>query len=232
MKKNTLGWQRLAALFVLSLLIMSSCGIETFVYLYPPRRNYENSNSDDDANRYCEFKTADSTNSTSASAYFRGTEIYYRIYENEADCSSDITVIDKRNEDNPSGVALYVLETKKYALLGFNEGSSDIRPLITSSAADRTIRFRLEDYGGTADPAKLRINGSIAGTPCRSRAISGDRLFKNTTIQSSDSDVTSSSTPSLTHFFVNFYAVSYGYDQNFRTVYSSIAHLGFIKIDK
>ncbi len=216
----------LAGLLLMSLCIIS-CGIETFAYLYPPRRDYENSNLDDESKRYCRFITADSSNDPQ---YFKGTEIYYRIYEKESDCTADISMISTKNDNNPSGVVEYILGTKKYALLGRDTSPSGSRPLIGRAASDQTVRFRLQDYGG--DPAGFTLNGTPWGIPYRSSDIIGNKMFNSSTIHSSDSDVFPSSSPSTSYFFVNFYAASYGYDKNFRTLYSSAAHLGYIKLNK
>jgi len=226
-----------AAWSVSLVLLFTACGIEDIIYLYPPTRTYENSNLDDVSKRYCEFRTADSENARSeAEPYFKGTEIYYRIYESEADCVAATKDIEKRNEDNPAGIALYLLETINYSRLAFQNIDIWLRPLIVKSNVNRRIRFRLQNYssGGTGSIAALTIDGAFKGVPCRGqRIVEEKRLFTGANISRDDVDVVkTSSAASQAFWYVNFYAASYGYDDSFKTIYSSVAHLGFIKIDK
>ena len=226
-----------AAWSVSLVLLFTACGIEDIIYLYPPIRMYENSNLDDVSKRYCEFRTADSENARSEAApYFKGTEIYYRIYESEADCVAATKDIEKRNEDNPAGIALYLLETINYSRLAFQNIDIWLRPLIVKSNVNRLIRLRLQNYssGRTGSVAALTVDGVFKGIPCRGqRIVEEKRLFTSANINRNDVDVAkTTATASQPFWYVNFYAASYGYDDSFKTIYSSVTHLGFIKIDK
>lgn len=218
---------------------IAACGIENVVYLYPPPQDsvYDTSDLVDASKRYCRFTTADSLNTGSAAEYFQGTEIYYRIYEREADCIEDRTQINRYNDSNPSSVAQYLQDTKKYARLRCSGISASQRPLIARSGSDRNVRFRLQDYGipGSGfDPALLTVGGSSLGIPYRDgKIISSKQEFKGTHITVGDEDVQRASVSvSESYWYVHFYAVSYGYDKSFRTLYSSLTALGFIRVDR
>lgn len=209
-----------------------SCGIERLIYFEKPRRTYDTSDLEDISRRYCAFTTADSVNTVNAAGYFQGTEIYYRIYEHGRDCTSDQSTINRYNEDNPANAAHYLQDSKKYYRLSTSK--TNRRPLIRAAAADMSVRFRLQDYGDSTDPAQLTIAGALLGIPYRNAGLlSTKRRFDHMSISTDDDDVQKTSwTDSDAFWWVNFYAVSYGYDAAFRSIYSSLEPLGAIKLEK
>lgn len=211
-------------------MIMFSCGIEIVIFLEPPRRTHDTSYQDDPSARYCRFETADSWNIANAGGYFQGTEIYYRIYERESDCQSDKASIDKYNDDRPANAAQYLQDSKKYYRLTTSTAAR--RPLINSASSNIDVRFRLQDYG--ADTAQLVTGGTPQGIPYRGiEILASKRSFDRQNIAAEDEDVQKTSSSDRGDFWcVNFYAVSYGYDTAFRTLYSSLSPLGYIKINK
>lgn len=223
-------------------MLVLSCGIETVVFLEKPRRLHDTSYQTDPSQRYCHFKTADTLNTAYSAGYFQGTEIYYRIYEREADCQSDKAGIDRYNDSNPAGAAQYLQDTKKYCRLTTSTFAR--RPLIGTVGSDIEVRFRLQDYD-SIDTAQLITGASLGvpyqgggaslGIPHRGLEIldSSKRSFDKRNITADDVDVQKSFTSSRDDFwYVNFYAVSYGYDAAFKTLYSSLGPLGYIKINK
>lgn len=220
-------------MFCIFVLTTAACGIENVIYLERPRRRYGTSYLNDLSKRYCEFATAGAWNTENAAGYFQGTEIYYRIYERESDCTSDISAISRYNDDNPANAATYLQDTKKYYRLITADTSK--RPLMPASISDTIVRFRLQDYGDTVDPALLTVDSSSLGVPYRGLEIPVDkRSFEKQNIALEDTDVqkTSSTNESTEFWYVNFYAVSYGYDKSFRTLYSSLEPLGYIKMER
>ena len=216
----------------LPIMMLFCCGIESVIYLDKPARVYYNSYLDDFSKRYCAFNTADSWNTANAAGFFQGTEIYYRIYEQESDCTNDAAQIVRYNESNPSNSAQYLQDTKKYYRLTTTVSSK--RPLIGSSSSDRAVRFRLQDYDA-ADPAVLTVGGASLGVPLRDTGILAEkRRFDDGNISANDADTQRASSSSGLHefWYVNFYAVSYGYDRAFKTLYSAIESLGYIKIKR
>lgn len=231
----------LLIVFCTASVLWLSCGIETVVFLERPRRIHDTSYQDDRSKRYCHFRTADAVNTAYSAGYFQGTEIYYRIYEREADCQSDKSSIDSYNDSNPAAAAQYLQDTKKYYRL--TTSTLATRPLISSTGSDVEVRFRLQDYD-SVDTAQLvtapslgspyQGGGTSLGVPYRGGEIFySKRSFDRQNIFTDDADVQKSASSEKGEFWcVNFYAVSYGYDTAFRTLYSSLSPLGYIKIDK
>ena len=218
-------------------MLITSCGIEGFVYLEKPQRTaHDPSNLEDLSQRYCEFTTAGEANNSVDG--FLGTEIYYRIYARKEDCENDKSQISQYNTDNPYEAANYLERTKKYYRLTQNQTSTT--PLIGKQSAspyNATIRFRLQDYGSpVSDPAQLTVNSTSKGVPQRDSSIlsSDKRAFNKNTIALGDDDVQPSSVSIGTeeYWCVNFYAVSYGYTTTFSTIRSALESLGYIFIKK
>lgn len=176
--------------------------------------------------------TADAANSTNAAEYYKGIEIYYRIYENEHSYTSDKSEINKYNGDHPSDAVRYLLDTKQYRRLVTSEITGC--PLIGGDSTNRNVRFRLQDFSGSTDSAMLTVAGSGLGIPYRSGNVLPDkRRFNPKNINSSDDDVQkASSSGSDAFWWINFYAASYGHDATFRSVHSSLEPLGSIKLGK
>ena len=94
----------LAALFVL----FAACGIEVYIYLEPVSTYINKPGSAaDEALNYVAFVTSDVANEASASDYFRGFEIYYRIYNNLTTLNSDVTAIESYSEDDDTQALAY-----------------------------------------------------------------------------------------------------------------------------
>lgn len=225
-------------LCVLGSMLLTSCGIQSFIYLEKPQRSgHDPSNITDLSARYCQFATADTQNLSAVGDYFRGTEIYYRIYERKNDCENDRSQINQYNDDNPFSAVQYLETTKRYYRLETTTIST--RPLIGRQSSSVTVRFRLQDYGTpVTDPVQLRVAGSPQGIPLRDSRIPNTtntkRNFDRDDIAVGDADVQQASVSggAEEYWCVNFYAVSYGYTDTFTTLYSALEYLGYIFIEK
>lgn len=215
-------------------MLLTACGIQSFIYLEKPQRSgHDPSNLAALNDRYCAFQTTDAQNIAAVGAYFQGTEIYYRIYERKNDCENDRSQINKYNDDNPFSAAQYLETSKRYYRLATDQIST--RPLIGIQSSNVTVRFRLQDYGiPVTDPAQLTIDGVSQGLPRRDGRIQNSKIFDRENIARGDDDVQRSSVPSEVndYWYVNFYAVSYGYTTTFSTLYSALEYLGYILIEK
>ena len=216
-----------AFLFIFTLCAFS-CGLDTVIYLEPPTILNNNYDSLDDSNKYLMFKTSESKN-VSVASYIKGFEVYYRIYERKEDRSSDYSKIYKYDEDNPSVSVIYLLETMKYKTLSLKNVSSNERPLIKKNAVDREIKIRLTEYIG--EHIGFYIDGAKIDTPIRSNG----KEFKEDDIDLVDEDVqktSSSDTEKDEYWYVNMYTATYGNDPSFKTLYSRLEFIGFLKIKK
>ena len=209
--------------FLALFFLFFSCGIDDILYLIPPRNQNDPSTHTDDSLKYFEFKTSDVDNTTNAAGYFRGFEIFYRIYENSSEGESEIAAANRYNDTNPSGAAEYLLSSLSFFSLKCKDVNSI--PLIEAGTVDRIVTFRLIPYASSS--AVLSIDSTDLGDVLRTT----DMPF--TSINKGDKDVKSSNQPdSSGELLVAVFAAAYGTDSAFRKAYSGIVFLGKIKIPK
>lgn len=215
-------------IFFLSVFIFFSCGIDDIVYLEPPELIHNPAGHTDENQMYFEFRTSDIKNWDIALGFFKGFEVYYRIYESETDCKNLIENVVKYNDSNPANAVNYLLSSYNYKLLTYQGKSYQDRPLVSgpssSPSNNRRVKFRLEAV--LSLPNEFAVEGEILATALRQF---GD-LFSNA--KRGDSDVQVSSSPSPDAFYVAAFAATYGFDNSFRPLYSELLPLGYVKIKK
>ena len=219
---------RRSLLFAAIAFIFFSCGIDDSVYLEPPKFIHSPSGHNDDAQKYFEFETSDKENLNAALGFFKGFEVYYRIYESETDCENVIKNMVKYTETNPVNSVNYLFSSHNYKLLSHSNHSYQNKPIIkaltVSPSNDRRIIFRLEDVDSF--PSDFTVAGSKAGNTKRQN---GEEFAA---AKRGDYDVQSSSNPSDDSFYVAVFASAYGYDLSFKPIYSELVSLGYVKIKK
>ena len=241
----------LAALFVL----FAACGIEVYIYLEPVSTYINKPGSAaDEALNYVAFVTSDIANYDSAEDYFKGFEIYYRIYNNITTLNSDVSAIDSYSEDTDTQALAYsyLISTKSYSRL---TGSSRLTgyPLIeasdSASPANRAVYIRMYNAVSGSYTAGIKVytlassqsdseNGTLLydyGSARRTiSSVSRNQnkyTFQIDYITSSDSDVSwSTSSTSDGTLYVQFYVMAYGYDESFSNIYSIPYNLGYITL--
>lgn len=210
-----------------ALLLCAGCGIDDFVYLYPVTQLLH-SPSADDANNYYEFRTTDDDNASNAGEYFKGFEIYYRIYSTESARNQDSSDISSYNTNNPTTVFNYISTTKKFTRMTAT-GRLGAFPLIAGTAGDRDVKIRLIDYGG--ELAEIVVGGTSLGTPRRTKNGGTETdSFKFEEIASGDSDFSYSASSEAGPFYVLAYVLAYGYDTAYKPIYSAAFGLGTITV--
>lgn len=226
-------------LLVLCLLAFASCGIEEFVYLVPVDLR-EHSPSEDATYNYFAFRTTDAKNQDEAGDYFKGFEIYYRIYNNESVRSSDAGAINNYNDDDPTIAYNFLKNTKKYVRL-LTSGRGTTTPLIPAAAANRTVRIRLIRYTDILPSFILEdMDGNVLddyGRPLRSvseKLGSDPTLFEFDEIGEGDDDVTWSTWTDENdkQLYVQAYVMAYGFDASYKQLYSELFYLGYITLTK
>lgn len=213
-------------LCLLSVFIFFSCGIDDIVYLEPPKLTHNPTGHIDEAQMYFEFETSDKENLNAALGFFKGFEVYYRIYESKTDCENLIKNMVQYNESNPANSVNYLLSSYNYKLLTYQGHSYQDRPIVPASGypVNRRVRFRLEVAGSFSND--FDIGGTVKGKVLRQNA------EEFTAAKHGDYDVQSSSKPSSDSFYVAAFVAAYGFDKNFKPFYSSIISLGYVKIKK
>lgn len=200
-----------------------SCGIDNIIYLAPPSSKHDPSDNIADNEKYFEFETSDTENTANASGYFNGFDIFYKIYENENECNSDIVRAVTHKENNWSDSVNYLRSTLGFFLLKCSTSSS--QPLIPSASANRSIHFRLIAY--SSDSAEIKIDGSPYGAVLRNN---GNDF---TAIEKTDFDVKPSRSPTDPNtLYVAVFTAAYGMDTAFKPFYSEVVKLGYVKIPK
>ncbi len=216
-------------------LCLAACGIETFVYLYPVTyRDFEPSNSP--GYNYFSFRTSDDRNEAESSGYFKGFEIYYRIYNNNSTRVNDKTLINNYNNDNPTTAYTFLLNTKLYKRLSCVVRPNDI-PLIPGAGTNRAVVVRLEQFNDQSPQISVSGDTSLYGEPRRTNdeTSPSDKLFDLDEIDQGDSDFTYNSSWDTNGVgkklaYVQAYAVAYGHDDSYKSLYSELFELGCITL--
>jgi hypothetical protein len=243
----------LSALFFLCL---SSCGVEVYYSLEAPLSRAM-ANPIDASGRFFSFYT----NESGALSVFKGTNVYYKIYNNMSELNSDINSINASNaEYSSSGY-------NRIASLGYQQLETTARPdiLFPDAGSDREIIIRLIDEGmytaatdTFAYTAQVRVAGAIGPRPLRRSSGEGFNFYlgrgaasgagdpnpnkphtpatpndPDKLPASGDLDTRYSSSPtSANTWYVNAYAVSVGQDPYLTLLYSQLLHLGHIVISQ
>ena len=217
---------RRSLLFAAIAFIFFSCGIDDIVYLEPPKFIHGPSGYNDGTQWCFEFETSDTVNLNESAGYFKGFEIYYRIYGSETDCENVIKNMIQYAETNPANSVNYLLSSYNYKLLTYQGHSYQDRPVVPASGypVNRRVRFRLEAFSSFSND--FDIDGTIKGKVLRQNS---DDF---TAAKQGDYDVQSLSNPSDDSLYVAVFAAAYGYDLSFKPIYSELVSLGYVKIKK
>lgn len=126
------------------LLFFSGCGLEEYVYIVGPRILNHTSNYETAADeRYVEFTTEETANA--GKTQFQGTAIYYKIYNNHSDMSSQYSSITSLSSStNESAAATRMIDSYKYKQLGLSDNYDS--PLIENAGVNRRIYIRITNY--------------------------------------------------------------------------------------
>ena len=144
------------------LALIFSCGLDVYIYLHPVTyRDFVP--SPDPLYNYFSFQTSDSRNHNDAADYFKGFEIYYRIYNNSGTAATDRSQINQYNEDNPYLAYNYIINTKNYRRLLTSERTST--PLITGATTNRQVTVRLVPY--VDEVPSMYVDTTYLGVPRR-----------------------------------------------------------------
>jgi hypothetical protein len=215
-------------------LVMTSCGIETLVYL---------------GSNETPVPIADSRNALDFNSPVNptiGMNLYYRIYDSEADAITDKNMLDTRqgSESIPGSAILYLENTLKYTRPARYSLKTkkiiSVIPTIPDSAVITTlISIKLISNRIFIDLDTSSILGNIEENPSTDDVFELLR-FTGTGIPVSfdqlpvveDLDYRSGATEDFS-FYVQFFAASYGFDLTGSSteVYSNAVYLGRIILE-
>lgn len=206
--------------------LLYSCGIDNISYLEPPECIHDPTDHGDESQNYFEFKTSDKANLQDAAGFFKGFDIYYRIYESETECITLITNMKAYDQSNPADSVNRLITSHKFKYLNYEGHPSQVRPLISAAATpvSRKVKFRLQPLLSLQN--ELLIDDGLQGKVLRQN---GESFFA---VKTGDYDLESSQNPSSDSFYVAVFTSAYGVDTSFRSIYSSLVSLGYVKIRK
>lgn len=249
-------------LFSSGLFFFSSCGLETYYYLDPPKVIHEAIwSSEDFTTCYFSFLTTEGgeNNTDQGTFRFSGTGIYYMIYNSYSDMINREELVATLNTGkNYTAAAEQIITKYAYQKLNFSSGSFD--PAIESTGTSRYIYIRLNDYEDDEnykaafcigdkellsydDDDAVKIDGlpvipKRAGESTVKHGFTFNKKHtehdsENPVPKEGDPDVYFSSTASEEGvWYVDMYAISIGQDESFTPSYSQVAFLGSVEIEE
>src|SRR5574344_1693037 len=142
------------ACFFLYLVLLSGCGLDVYdVVLEAPYSDGHTAyySSDDYTSRYFSFCTYEASPNESSSTFkFKGTAIYYKIFNNYSTMTSYQSAVSTLNTDsNYTSAIELMIDTQGYKQLKVSTGS--ITPLIKATGSNQYVYIRLTDYGTSTD---------------------------------------------------------------------------------
>lgn len=238
-----------------------SCGLEEVFVIDPPVTNYNTNalfSSSNSIDWYFDF----STREQGQVEEFIGTEIYYKIYNNSSDLTSERNYINSVNyEANGSLAAKTMIESYSYQTLGRSAGGGIV--FVPAAGTNRRVTIRLKDYepafsngasGNLTSPylttACISINGAYENAiPMRLGTTKSFDFFDDKSIRQnsansrneallpkeSDSDYkySSSSEVDSDKYYVQMFAVGVAWNSSEASrTYSLVLDLGSVPIIK
>lgn len=206
--------------------MLFSCGLDVYYLIEPPINSTEVSIPQDPAQQFFYFQTRDSINTNTGivgNINFLGTQIYYKIYDNEEILKSQKKSIDNvNNEYSDNGI-------NKLNDLGFQklESSNYSDPIIKKSTTslNQTVEIWL-----LGNEAGIYIDSIKVGEPLRFDRSGNFKIEDEQNITGLDVNVTSTSQTDENSYYVLMYAVSVGTVNLSQRIYSSLLSLGYLEI--
>lgn len=214
-------------LFLISFFVFISCGLDTFYYLDPPLADAEIANPEDPAERVFTFQTA---SNSSSSDIFKGTSVYYRLYNNFSTMTSNRSTIANINEEYSDAAMNRMLS------LGFQPISVDDIELV-STKSEGVVNIEIRLFDENEYKAEVLVDGINKGEPLRMPLRKGfsfypvedwkENIYPLPTEEDED---TSYSNGGGDTWYVLAYAVSVGTSLELTPVYSQVTPLGYLAV--
>ena len=212
-------------LLVLCLVFFNlSCGLDIIEYYEPPyvTINPPEPENIDSNQKYILFKT---NNSENTSISFKGTNVFYKIYNNREDARNDRDRLKSMSQNDYSSTsANKLIDDYKYAML--NKNNSNI--LCPKSGSDYDVRIDFTDSNSFA----LIINGEKQ-KPLRAvenYEFNFDSSYWTYENEQRDFDVKYNPSSATDVWYVQFFAASIGLSSTLTEQYSNIVYLGCISL--
>ena len=204
-----------------------SCGLDIIEYYEPPyvTINPPEPENIDSNQKYILFST---NNSENTSISFKGTNIFYKIYNNREDARNDRDRLKSISQNDYSGTSAETLITNyKYAMLN----NSNILCPKSESGSDYDVRIDFTDSNRFA--LIINVDGKEEQKPLL-RAVENYEFNFDSSYWSYDSerdfDVKYNSSSATDVWYVQFFAASIGLSSTLTEQYSNIVYLGCISL--
>lgn len=215
--------------FVIISLFLCSCGLDVFYYLDPPYDAV--TPTEDPVYHMYQFRTADTQNDSVE--FYKGTQIYYRIYSNVNTLNSHTSSINTVNKDYSDAGFNRILS------YGYKPMKSDQNEtlFLPNSNSNSLIKIRLTNEGVGYDAGIFKNETNIA-IPNRYDSTINDKSIFDFDDESEyenipvETDLDYEYVAGATEWYVNAYAVSMGIDSSYSSFYSKVLHLGYLKFTK
>lgn len=214
--------------FILLILLLVSCGLETFYYLDPPLADAEIANPEDPAERVFTFKTAKNIDSADI---FKGTSVYYRLYNSFSAMTSNRSTIANINEEYSDAAMNRMIS------LGFQPISVDNIELV-STKDDGSVTVQIRLFNENIYKAEVVVNDKNKGEPLRMPIRKGFSFYPveeetedEYPVPTSDDEDTNYSSDGESTWYVLAYAVSVGTSLELTPVYSQVTPLGYLAVE-
>lgn len=240
-------------LFVCLFVFNTACGLDIYIVVDEPRSVLHTPYYDSEyADRYFHFRTNENRNNIEVGDKFRGTEIYYKIYNSYSQMSNQVGSINSKiNSDDYKADAADQL-IMNYKFVPLKAAGYKSTPMITAKAKDsQEIRIRLTDYQDLdAFAADIKIDDKTL-VPNENETTKKTQPLRNfddlnfnfgrhgadeksRIPEEGDDDVVFSSTTSdddAHKWYVPLYAVSVALMEDYTYNYSIPLYLGCVTID-
>lgn len=204
-----------------------SCGLDIIEYYEPPyvTINPPEPENIDSNQKYISFRT---NNSENTSISFKGTNVFYRIYNNREDARNDRDRLKSISQNDYSGTSAETLITNyKYAMLN---NSNILCPKPKSGSDDYDVRIDFTDSNKFA--LIINVDGKEEQKPLR--AVENYEFNFDSSYWTYDNerdfDVKYNSSSATDVWYVQFFAASIGLSSTLTEQYSNIVYLGCISL--
>ena len=193
-----------------------------YVTINPPEPENIDSNQ-----KYISFRT---NNSENTSISFKGTNVFYKIYNNREDARNDRDELKSISQNDYSGTSAETLITNnkyKYAMLN----NSNILCPKSESGSDYDVRIDFTDSNRFA--LIINVDGEEEQKPLLRAVENYEFNFDSsywTYDNERDFDVKYNSSSATDVWYVQFFAASVGLSSTLNEQYSNIVYLGCISL--
>lgn len=217
--------------FVIISLFLCSCGLDVFYYLEPPYDAVMP--TEDPVSHLYQFKTADTQNDSVE--FYKGTQVYYRIYSNVSTLNSHISSINTVNKDY-SDAGFNKLLSYGYKPMKSDQNETLFLPNINNNLKieirlTKTTLDKGYEVGIFKNSVKIAIPNRYDSSINDESIFDFDEESENENIPL-ETDLDYEYVSGATEWYVNAYAVSMGIDSSYSSFYSKVLHLGNIKFTK